>query len=79
MAFRFIVTPAAAAVAHVMTEIGAAIAAGKPIVPVVPANGRLPVGLPAPLRKWHFVRAGKRDATTVAEEIRDRLETPMVA
>jgi hypothetical protein len=75
----FMVTSAAIANAYVMTEVGAAISAGKPIVPVVPANGRLPVGLPAQLRKWHFVRAGKRDARVVAEEIRDRLKNPVVA
>jgi nucleoside 2-deoxyribosyltransferase len=75
----FMVTSAAVASANVMTEIGAAIASGKPVIPVVPANGRLPAGLPAALRKWHFVRAGKRDATEVAAEIRDRLASPVVA
>jgi hypothetical protein len=62
-----------------MSEIGAAIAAGKPIIPVVTTGGRLPNGLPAPLRKWQFVRAGKRDDNAIALEIRERLESLSVA
>ena len=69
----FLATPAALSSAYVMSEVGAAIAAGKAIVPVVMTDRGLPVGLPAPLRRWHFIRAGKRDAADVAAEIRQRL------
>ena len=63
----------AAVSAYVMSEVGAAIAADKALVPVVMADRGLPAGLPAPLRHWHFIRAGKRDATEVAADIRERL------
>jgi hypothetical protein len=73
-ALVFLVTPAALANAYVMSEVGAAIAAGKPVVPVVTTAKGLPAGLPAPLRNWQFVRAGKRGADKVAAEIRERLQ-----
>ena len=69
----FLITPAALSSAYVMSELGAVIAAEKAVVPVVMADRGLPAGLPAPLRRWHFVRAGKCDATEVAAEIRERL------
>ncbi|HTW73221.1 MAG TPA: hypothetical protein VME47_25310, partial [Acetobacteraceae bacterium] len=68
-----LITPAALASADVMSEVGAAIAAGKIVVPVVMTDRGLPADLPAPLRRWHFVRAGKRDAADVAGEIKQRL------
>jgi hypothetical protein len=66
-------SPSALSSAYVMSEVGAAIAAEKAVVPVVTTDRGLPSGLPAPLRRWQFVRAGKRDATEVAAEIRERL------
>jgi hypothetical protein len=66
-------TPAAVSSAYVMSEVGAAIAAGKTVVPVVMTDRGLPAGLPAPLRRWHFIRAGKRNAADVADEIKQRL------
>lgn len=68
-----LITPAALSSAYVMSEVGAAIAAGKTVVPVVMTGRGLPAGLPAPLRRWQFVRAGKRDAAGVANEIKQRL------
>ena len=70
----FLVSPAAVASSAVMAEIGAAVFAGKPVIPIIPPNGRIPADLPAPLRKWQFVRAGKRGMAEVAAEIRQRLE-----
>ena len=69
----FLATPAALSSAYVMSEVGAAVAAGKTIVPLVLSDHGLPHGLPAPLRRWQFLRAGKRDANEVAAEIRERL------
>jgi len=69
-----LMTPASLASAYVMSEIGAAVAAHKPVIPVVPANGRVPRGLPTPLRAWPLIRAGSRGVGEVAAEIRERLE-----
>lgn len=69
----FFITPSALASAYVMSEVGAAIAAGKTIVPITTGRN-LPPGLPAPLRKWRFIRAVNRDPNEVAMEIRDRLQ-----
>ncbi len=70
----FLVTPASLASAYVMSEIGAAVAARKPVIPVVPTNGRVPRGLPAPLRTWQMIRAGSRGAGEIASEIIERLD-----
>jgi hypothetical protein len=70
----FLVTNASLASAYVMSEIGAAVAAGKRVIPVVPTNGRVPRGLPAPLRTWQLIRSGNRGAGEVAKEILERLE-----
>ena len=69
----FLVMPDALASAYVMSEVGAAIAAGKAVVPVVVADQGLPADLPAPLRRWHLIRAGQRDPREVAAEIKERL------
>ena len=66
-------TPAALSSAYVMSEVGAAIAAGKLVIPVVTASKGLPSGLPAPLRNWQFIRSANRDVREVAAEIRERL------
>ncbi|MSP01467.1 MAG: toll/interleukin-1 receptor domain-containing protein [Acetobacteraceae bacterium] len=68
-----LMTPASVASAWVMSEIGAAIAARKHIIPIVLTSGGLPPGLPGPLREWNFVRVGKRGAGEVVAEIRKRL------
>jgi TIR domain len=70
----FLVTPASLASAYVMSEIGAAVAARKLVIPVVPTNGRVPRELPAPLRTWQLIRAGSRGAGEVTTEILERLE-----
>jgi len=49
------------------------IAAGKTVVPLVMTERRLFAGLPAPLRRWQFSRAGRPDAAEVAGEIKPRL------
>jgi hypothetical protein len=74
--FIALMSPASVANANVMSELGAAIAAGKAVIPVVPTNGRLPPGLPGPLRKWQFIRSGKRGADEIAAEIGERMDKP---
>ncbi len=74
-----LMTPAAVASAYVMSEVGAAIAAGKTIVPVVMNSKGVPAGMPVQLRGWDFVRTGKRDTADVAMEIRGRLQQHMPA
>ncbi len=67
-----LITPAARNSAAVMSEVGAVVAAGKLVVPIVTTSKGLPAGLPAPLRHWSFVRAANRDADDVAAEIDQR-------
>ena len=74
-----LMTHTALASAYVMSELGAAIAAGKTIVPVVTNSKGIPAGMPVQLRGWNFVRAGKRNAADVAMEIRDRLQQHLPA
>jgi hypothetical protein len=69
-AFVPLISSAAVENAWVMSELGAAIAGRKTVVPVL-LSARPPATLPAPLRRWHFVRAAKRDTIEVATEIRD--------
>jgi hypothetical protein len=75
----FLVTAASLASAYVMSEIGAAVAARKLVIPVVPTNGRVPRALPAPLRTWQLIRAGSRGPGEVASEILERLDHLPVA
>lgn len=70
----FVATPAGFESAYVMSEVGAAIASGKTVIPVVTTSKGMPAGMPAPLRHWNFVRTGKRDRMDVALEIRDGLQ-----
>ncbi len=69
-----LMTAAALGSPAVMSEVGAAIATGKIIIPILANSKGMPAGMPVQLRRWNFVRIGKRDLTAVAMEIRDRLQ-----
>ncbi len=69
----FLATPHSLNNSSVMSEVGAAFAAGKPVIPVIPTNGRLPPGLPGPLRDMAWIRTGHHAINEVAEDVRQRL------
>jgi hypothetical protein len=58
----------------VLSEIGAALASGKPIPAVILPNQRMPHDIPAPIGRLPFVRADKMSEGELATSVRESLD-----
>jgi hypothetical protein len=57
----------------VLSEVGAAMAAHKPIIWVIPRNHRMPTGLPQSLARFPILRVGKLPDRDIGAALRERL------
>ena len=57
----------------VLAEVGAAMAAHKPIIWVIPRNHRMPSGLPQPLTRFPVLRVGKLSDDEIGPKLREQL------
>ena len=57
----------------VLSEVGAAMAAHKPIMWVIPRNRRMPAGLPRPLAEFPIMRISKLSDDEIGPVLRERL------
>ena len=57
----------------VLSEVGAAMAAHKPIIWIIPRNHRMPTGLPQPLARFPVMRVAKLPDHEIGAALRERL------
>lgn len=58
----------------VLSEVGAAMAAHKPVMWIIPRNRRIPAGLPRPLAQFPIVRIAKLSDDEIGPALRGRLD-----
>jgi hypothetical protein len=72
-AIVLLLSPAALHSPSVMSEIGAALASRKPVIPVVPPNRRIPRDVSVPFEQTDVLRAGKLSDAEIASSLMDSL------
>jgi hypothetical protein len=72
-AIVLLLSPAALSSSYVMSEVGAALASKKPVIPVVPPNRRLPRDVSVPFEQADVLRAGKLSDAEIASSLIDSL------
>lgn len=69
-----VVSPAALSSPHVMSEVGAALASDKPIIPILPPHRRIPRSVPPPIGKLKVLRTDRLSDAEIAISLRDSFE-----
>jgi hypothetical protein len=73
-AILLVMTPAALRSPGVLSEIGAALAAEKLIIPIIPPHQRMPHDMPLPLGRLRFLRTDKLSDNEIAASVRESLD-----
>jgi len=73
-AMVLLVSPDALTNPYVLSEVGAALASDKPIIPVLPPNRRMPRDVPQPIGQLQVLRIGKLSDSEIATRVRGTLK-----